>query len=187
MYHTATDPRLPSWACVGERRLEHIRRVSDLVETWADVMRIDPGERLRWLRAVWLHDALRDADPSVLINEGGDGAGVLLPEVLHGPAAAHRAEREGERDRGILDAVRYHSVGYPDWELVGRVLYAADFLEPGRSFDRAERAALAERFPADPDGVFREVVRRRLAYIVREGWSIPEPTVRLWNHLTASA
>lgn len=186
MYHTATDPRLPPWACVGERRLEHIRRVSDLVESWADAMRIDPGERLRWLRAVWLHDALRDADPSVLINEGGDGAGVLLPEVLHGPAAAHRAEREGERDRGILDAVRYHSVGYADWELVGRVLYAADFLEPGRSFDRAERAALAERFPADPDGVFREVVRRRLAYIVREGWSIPEPTVRLWNHLTAS-
>lgn len=70
MYHTASDPRLPAWACVGERRLEHIRRVSDLVEGWAEAMRIAPDERLRWLRAVWLHDALRDAEPAVLVAEG---------------------------------------------------------------------------------------------------------------------
>ena len=67
------------------------------------------------------------------------------------------------------------------WSCRGEV--NADFLEPGRSFDRVGRAALANRFPVDPDGVLYEVARRRLAYSIEFGWSIPEPTYRFWNSL----
>jgi 2-amino-4-hydroxy-6-hydroxymethyldihydropteridine diphosphokinase len=108
-------------------------------------------------------------------------------ELLHGPASAARAETEGETDRGVLDAVRYHSLGYAEWDMPGRALYCADFLEPGRSFDRVGRAAIANRFPADPRGVLYEVARRRLAYSIEFGWPIPESTFRFWNSLAASS
>jgi hypothetical protein len=56
-------------------------------------------------------------------------------------------------------------------------LYCADFLEPGRSFDRAERAALARMFPDDPAAVLRDVVTRRLVYAESQGWELPPESV----------
>lgn len=190
MTQTGTDPEqdlpgtLPAWAAVTPKRLGHIRRVAALVDQWAQAMAVPLAERDRWLRAVWLHDALRDADEVLLRRLAADDADGPL-ELLHGPAAATRASQEGERDEGILSAVRYHSVGHAGWDWVGRVLYCADFLEPGRSFDPEERAELARRFPTAPNQVLAEVVRRRLGWMVRSGWSIPEVTWRFWNALAA--
>ncbi len=166
-------------------RLAHIERVASLVYQWADGMGVSAGERDRWLRAAWLHDALRDAPPAELDRWAPRDDG--LPELRHGPAGAARAAADGETDRGVLDAVRYHSLGFAGWDMVGRVLYAADFLEPGRRLDREECAALARRFPAQPAEVLREVARRRLLHIVRSGWTLPDTTVRFWNSLAATS
>ena len=161
---------LPSWAVVTPPRREHIERVVALVTRWADAMRVAPAERARWLRAAWLHDALRDADA----------------ELSHGPLVADRLAAAGETDRGLLDAIRYHSYGYAGWDDVGRMLYLADFLEPGRRFDREERAALAERVPRERDAVLREVARRRIERALRKGWILAPETVDFWNALARS-
>jgi HD superfamily phosphohydrolase YqeK len=161
----------------------HVERVAALAGVWADRMRTPPAERDRWLRAVWLHDALRDASPASLDRWAADAPGPV--SLRHGPASAARAAAEGETDSGILDAVRYHSVGWADWDMVGRVLYCADFLEPGRVFGRERRAALAERFPDDPAGVLVVVAGDRLSHLIGSGWPLIDPTVRFWNSLVA--
>ena len=160
---------LPAWATVTPDRHAHIGRVVDLLTGWAAAMGTAPAERARWLKAVWLHDALRDAP-------GTD-------ELAHGPAAADRAAAEGERDRGVLDAVRYHSVGYAGWDAAGHMLYLADYLEPGRAFDPTGRAALAAQVPRDAGGVLREVARRRIKWTVESGWALRPETVAFWNAL----
>jgi HD superfamily phosphohydrolase YqeK len=63
------------------------------------------------------------------------------------------------------------------------MLYLADFLEPGRSMDPAERAMLAQKVPGQRDTVLREVVRRRISWMLRSGWPLPAPTVAFWNQL----
>jgi 2-amino-4-hydroxy-6-hydroxymethyldihydropteridine diphosphokinase len=164
---------LPEWAQVTPARRAHIERVVALLNSWAHAMQVAPIERDRWLRAGWLHDALRDspfADPTA-----------------HGPAAADRAAEAGERDEGVLDAVRYHTTGSPDWDDVGKMLYLADFLEPGRSKGRDEdipdRADLARRVPTERDAVLREVARRRIEWVLQSGWPLAHATVALWNRL----
>jgi len=158
---------LPAWAQVSAKRRAHIERVVALLNTWADMMEVPDRERDRWVRAGWLHDALRDA--------------ALGDARAHGPAAAERAAAEGERDGGVLDAVRYHTIGSPKWDDVGRMLYLADFLEPERPVP--DRADLARRVPNERDAVLVEVVRRRIEWIIRSGWSLPESTVAFWNQL----
>ena len=148
-------------------------------------MGVSEVERSRWLRAVWLHDALKDAPEEEQLRWASSTPGPS--ELRHGPASAARAKAEGETDRGILDAVRYHSVGLAEWDMVGRILYCADFLEPGRKSGREQRAALARRLPEDPAGVLREVAQMRLSRLVSSGWPIPEPTVRFWNSLAAGS
>ena len=177
-------PTLPEWAVVTPERLDHIRRVAELAADWAERMGVPDSERNRWLRAVWLHDALRDATAAELEKWAAGTPGP--PELRHGPASAAHAKAEGETDRGVLDAVRYHSLGLAEWDMVGRILYCADFLEPGRQFQQDERARLAERLPEDPGGVLREVARSRLTHLIRSGWPILEPTVRFWNSLVGT-
>jgi HD superfamily phosphohydrolase YqeK len=104
-------------------------------------------------------------------------------ELMHGPAAAARAVADGETDPGVLSAVHWHSLGSAHWDMTGKALYCADFLEPGRSYDQEARAQLATQFPTAPDQVLLEVARRRLGWLVKSGWTIPETTWRFWNHV----
>jgi 2-amino-4-hydroxy-6-hydroxymethyldihydropteridine diphosphokinase len=103
--------------------------------------------------------------------------------MLHGPAAAEKLVLEGERRANVLDAIRYHTVGSPAWDSTGQALYMADFLEPGRSFSREDRAFLSAQVPHDFVGVFRQVVRMRLVYALNEGHSLFPETVQLWNSI----
>src|SRR5881396_3052897 len=162
--------QLPAWAQVGKRRRAHMARVGAPLAERAEEMAVSQLERGRWLRAAWLHDALWDA------RLGGG--------TTHGAAAADRAASDGESDPGVLDAVRYHSVGYAGWDDVGKMLYLADFLEPGRRSRRKQRAKLAKRVPHDRDGVLREVVALQVRSRLRAGRTINPRTLEFWNSLT---
>ncbi len=174
---------LPAWACVAPARRAHIERVVTLIDGWSRAMALPPEERRRWRRVAWLHDALRDADDGTLALLAPDDD--APSELRHGPASAARAAADGEDDQGVLEAVRFHSLGSAGWDAAGRALYCADYLEPGREFDRDGRAALARRFPEAAGEVVREVARARLLHLVRSGWPLPLPTVRFWNALAA--
>jgi HD superfamily phosphohydrolase YqeK len=178
-------PTLPQWAIVTPTRREHIERVAALATHWALEMGVPDNERHRWLRAVWLHDALRDAPEEDLLRWAPSTPGP--PELRHGPASAARAKSEGETDRGVLDAVRYHSIGLAEWDMVGRILYCADYLEPGRKHQREWRADLAKRFPSQSAAVLYQVARARVGHMVRSGRTLLEPTVRFWNSLVTAS
>lgn len=177
---------LPSWAVVSDRRVEHIAGVVAVLETWAGAMGVAGEEADRWRRAALYHDALRDADADVLRRYGPMPAGWPRP-VWHGPAAANAAALHGERDASVLDAVRYHSLGRAGWDAVGRMLFLADALEPGRSHDRAALDALAARVPVETDAVLREVAERKVRWLERRGRSVARETWDFRNSLGADA
>jgi HD superfamily phosphohydrolase YqeK len=147
--------------------------MAELLDGWAQAMGAPETERNRWLKACWLHDALRDAD---------------LPRgKTHGAAAAERAARYGETDGGVLSAVRYHSVGNAGWDDVGKMLYLADFLEPGRTSRRKQRAQLAKRVPSDRDGVLREILAQQIRSRLSKGRPIDPRTLEFWNAVMRDA
>lgn len=172
---------LPPWAQVTERRRAHIERVTALLETWATGMRLRADEARTWRDAGLLHDALRDAPEPELRR--WSGLADWPAKVLHGPAAAARLVADGEPRTELLEAVRWHTLGNTRWGRCGRALYMADYLEPGRTFARRDRAFLAEQVPHDFDGVFRQVVRQRLEWSLREGKALFSETVALWNDI----
>jgi HD superfamily phosphohydrolase YqeK len=185
-----TPTSLPPWAVATTARRAHIARVVTLIGTWAAHLAVSPAERQAWHDAAMWHDALRDAPEdalrAILADDPVAGAGdraEIPPDAafLHGPAAAARLAADGERRDGVLDAIRWHTVGSVGWGATGRALYMADFLEPGRGFAREDRAALARRVPLDFDGAFREVVQMRVQWAVGAGKALAPRTVALWN------
>ena len=172
---------LPSWSIVTDRRRAHIARVVALLRSWAQALALSPVEMQAWVDAGAWHDALRDAAEDTLRADTGEHTRPF--GMLHGPAAATRLAAEGESRQDVLDAIRWHTVGQTQWARVGRALYMADFLEPGRAFMQADRAFLASCVPLAFDEVFRQVVRMRLEWAIREGKGLAPETVALWDQV----
>jgi predicted HD superfamily hydrolase involved in NAD metabolism len=174
-----SDIELPRWAKVTDKRRAHIARVTAQLMEWAQALRLGDDESARWRDAGLLHDALRDADETELRTLAGEPT--ALAEMLHGPAAAAMLRREGERREDVLQAISYHTIGHANFERTGRALYMADFLEPGRSFAGADRAYLRRHVPRDFDATFRQVVKMRIEWTLREGKALFPETVEMWN------
>ena len=180
----ATDPGLPAWAEVTERRKAHVLRVAGLLGAWAVATEKSRVERNRWLKAAFLHDALRDAS-SRTMSEWVDDPEMAV-DVQHGPAAANLAASHGESDHEVLDAVRFHSVGSTTWGQLGRMLYMADYLEPGRRFRRAQRARLAGDVPAAPERVLLTVATFRLQRAIEKRHRLQQEGIDFWNAIVSS-
>jgi HD superfamily phosphohydrolase YqeK len=174
---------LPPWAVAGVERRAHIHRVQELLRHWAVHLGLSRAEQDRWAMAGTLHDVLRDAAPADLLPEVPEALRHLPGAILHGPAAATRLKAAGVRDASLLLAVSHHSLGHPGMDLMGRALYAADVLEPGRTFRPEWRAALRLRFPSDPEAVVRQVLEARLVRSIEKGHPLLPDTVAFWNSM----
>lgn len=184
LLRAAARGELPAWARMGPARREHVARVVALLDEWATALGLPGDEVVRWRAAGWLHDALREAPAEALVPAVPAGLRDLPPLLLHGPAAAERIAAEA--GESVANAVRYHTVGHPSLDLLGRALYLADFLEPGRDFSREWRAELRERMPADLDAVLREVLGARIRHLLDERRPIRPETAAFWSTLVGS-
>lgn len=152
---------------------------------WAAALGLGDAETERWRRTGVLHDCLRDAPPEQLRGEVPEQLRDLSEAVLHGPAAAERLA--DSIDAEMADAIRFHTLGYAGWDRLGCALYLADYLEPGRKWDPAGRAALRSRVPVEFDAVLREVVAERLTRLVTQGKPVRPESVAFWNRLVGGA
>lgn len=162
--------------------MPHLASVAAVMQDWATRLGLDRRERARWTAAGWLHDALRDADPEGLAAEADE----FPAKVRHGPAVAARLREAGVDDEEMLQAIAYHSLGCGGMERLGRYLYLADYLEPGRTFDRTVLDELAQHLPHDPLTALRGVCARRIAHQLGKGTALRPETVAFWNELVGS-
>jgi len=154
------------------------------MERWAEALDLPERDRIRWRAAAFLHDALRDADPGELRGPAGPDWPAAL---LHGPACADRLREEGVDDEELLEAVAFHTVGRAGLGRLGRFLYLADFLEPGRSILPDVRERLRAILPGEADEALLSTVALRLAHRLEVRGPIRPETVGLWNELVERA
>ncbi len=158
-------------------------RVAALLTQWAGDLGLPGDEAVRWAAAGWLHDALRDADPREL-TEFIDPADRDFPApLLHGPAAAKRLV--DSVDPRLVVAIRYHTIGHPSLDELGRALYLADFLEPGRSFAPEWCENLRARMPRGRADVLVEVASSRIRHLLDQRQPIRPETAAFWSSLVA--
>lgn len=178
---------LPDWSQAGPERVSHMGRVAALLGDWAAALGCADDEALRWRAAGFLHDVVRDADPDELRAWVAPDLADLPGNIIHGPAAAARLRREGVADEAFLRAVAYHTIGHPELDRLGRSLYAADFLEPGRKLLREWRKELRDRMPGDLGPVLREVAKTRVGRLLEKYSPMPRETFGFWNSLVGDS
>jgi len=170
---------------VQGERLAHTYRV---VETARRLAARYQADESRVAAAALLHDLFRGEEPAWLLAEARrlgldiDPVDAAQPLLLHGPVAAAWLQEQGlVEDGAVLDAIRYHTTGRAGMGPVEKILWVADYIEPGRSFAGVERIrALAEQ---SLDEALLRGLESGMLYVISRGWLLHPLSVHARNAL----
>ncbi|MBT2690297.1 bis(5'-nucleosyl)-tetraphosphatase (symmetrical) YqeK [Bacillus sp. ISL-47] len=103
-------------------------------------------------------------------------------ELWHAPVGAYLAEKEaGITDSEVLDAIRYHTSGRVGMSLLEKVIYLADYIEPGRHFPGVEE--VRELANSSLDQALIKSVQNTIMFLVKKGQPVFPATFHTYNDL----
>lgn len=104
------------------------------------------------------------------------------PYLLHAKLGAFLAESEYKvTDPDILHAIRVHTTGQPDMSMLDKIIYIADYIEPGR--DKAPNLELVRRLAfQNLDVCMAEILGDTLKYLSSRGGTIDPITKMTYEY-----
>ena len=125
---------------ISEKRLDHCLSVAKLAYEIAKANNLEHPHR--YYAAALFHDVgkLRDVDREREIVVKYFPEYKDMPEFsYHQFVSAYIAENEfGVKDESMLRAIKFHATGIDNMDLMGKIVYAADKIEPTRGFDSSD-------------------------------------------------
>lgn len=98
------------------------------------------------------------------------------PDLLHAKLGVYISkEKYGVTDREVRQAVRYHTTGRPEMTLLEKIIYIADYIEPGR--DKAPNLPTVRRLAfQDLDETMYVILKDTLEYLEHGSGTIDATT-----------
>ncbi|SDY50635.1 putative HD superfamily hydrolase of NAD metabolism [Evansella caseinilytica] len=165
-----------------QRRFEHTERVTETAEQLA---RKYGGDVKKARLAAILHDyakyrpveemreTLRSVKTPHSLLEYGD-------EILHAFAGACYVKVELEvTDEEILAAIRYHTTGRASMTLLEKIVFLADYIEPGRTFPGVETVRQAAETSLD-NACFL-ALKNTIAFLISKGQPVYPEAFEAYN------
>jgi len=151
---------------VKPSRYEHSVSTAEMAERMCNEYGENP--RLGYLAGL-VHDICKDFDSKKMLalakQDGKPISDIEMDKknLLHGRAAAVFLETEyGITDEKLLEAVQNHTFGAPGMASLGKILYAADKIEPTRPHITKER--IESLFEKELDDFVLSVLEEALEY-----------------------
>ena len=87
------------------------------------------------------------------------------PFLLHAKLGAYVAEAKyGIRNREILSSITYHTTGKPEMSVLEKIVYIADYIEPGRN-KAADLPRVRKLAFEDLDECMYQILKDTLSYL----------------------
>ena len=116
-------------------------------------------------------------------------AGLELSEIekgsgslLHSKAGAELAQfKYGIKDEDILNAIRYHTTGRPGMSLLEKIIFTADYIEPGR--DSAPNLPVVRKLAFESiDDCVLQILKDTLSYLDTTGAEVDPMTQKTYEY-----
>lgn len=102
--------------------------------------------------------------------------------LLHAKAGSFLAHKEyGIDDTDILNAIQYHTTGRPDMSKLEKILYIADYIEPGRKH-AANLSQIRKMAYIDLDKTLFKILEDTLSYLMSTGGEIDSMTQETYEY-----
>lgn len=104
------------------------------------------------------------------------------PFLLHAKVGAFLARRKyGVLDEDILNAVQYHTTGREGMSLLEKIIFVADYIEPGRK--QAPNLAEIRRLSfEDLDAALLKILEDTMDYLKNAGGEVDSMTEKTWRY-----
>ena len=172
---------------MDERRFIHTLGVKDTSFAMAIVHHYDEQQALI---AGLLHDIARTLPDEKLIGDCEKfGLPISLyerksPYLLHGKLGAYYVKTNyGILDSNILSAITYHTTGKPAMNTLEKIVFVADFIEPGRSgFGIPNMKQIRELAFTNLDKAVLEILKSTITYLETKNASIDTTTLDAYQY-----
>lgn len=171
---------------MSERRFKHVLGVEETAIALAEKYGASPEKASI---AALTHDYAKersDEEFQLVIRRDGFDLALLKwnNAIWHGIVGADFVQRElGIDDEEILNAIALHTTGAAEMSLLAKIIYVADFIEPGRDFSGVNEAREIALVNLD-DAVAYET-KHTLAYLIEQGKPIYPKTIETYNKWVA--
>jgi predicted HD superfamily hydrolase involved in NAD metabolism len=103
-------------------------------------------------------------------------------ELLHAPCGAYFVEHEvGLADQEVLNAIRYHTTGRPNMTLLEKIIFLADYIEPGRQFKGVEEVRILAK--QDLNEAIIQALANTIAFLMKRRQLVFPDTLATYNQL----
>jgi len=104
-------------------------------------------------------------------------------ELWHAPVGAYLVEKEaGISDGEVLEAIRCHTSGKINMSTLDKVLYVADYIEPGRDFPGVEQVRDSAKSSLDIAVI--QAMKNTITYLLKRNQPIYPDTFHAYNDMT---
>ena len=135
-----------------------------------------------------LHDCARDLDTEyiyVICKDAGmkvDEIKKRQPKLLHGPVGAYIARVDyGIKDEEVLEAIRVHTTGKENMEMLDKIIFISDYIEPGREFPGVD--SIRELVFKDLDRAMVLAFDNTISHVLEKGELLHPDTVHARNYI----
>ncbi|MCM3091388.1 MULTISPECIES: bis(5'-nucleosyl)-tetraphosphatase (symmetrical) YqeK [unclassified Cytobacillus] len=140
---------------------------AELAAIFHDYAKFRPKEEMRGI-------IIKEGMPAELLDYNN--------ELWHAPVGAFLAEREaGIRDKEVLDAIRYHTSGRPGMSLLEKIIYLADYIEPGRHFPGVDE--VRDLAKTNLDKALIKSVQNTIMFLMKKGQPVFPASFQTYNDL----
>ncbi|MGM9902325.1 HAD superfamily hydrolase [Enterococcus sp. 10A9_DIV0425] len=171
---------------MSERRFTHVLGVEKMAVALAEKYSCSPEKASI---AALTHDYAKERpDEEFILVIKRDHFDPALLEygnaIWHGIIGATFVERElGITDEEILQAIRVHTTGAAEMTLLDKIIYVADYIEPGRTFPGVQAAR--EIAMVDLDEAVAFETKHTLAHLIEQEQKIYPKTIETYNRWVA--
>ncbi|RIP34189.1 HD domain-containing protein [Staphylococcus gallinarum] len=172
-----------------QKRYEHSLRVAETAVKLADIY---DGDRHKAELAGILHDYSKydDLGEMYQIVTKYNLDGKLLSygsEILHGPVCAViMKEKYGVHDDEVLRAIEFHTTGRAQMTKTEKLVFIADYIEPGRKTPGVEEIRDLAYNQGSLDKTIYEISKRTVMYLIGKDINVFDATIACLNYYNYS-
>lgn len=168
------------------KRFEHVLRVREQALLLNEMfnLNIEP-EKVQY--AAILHDCAKDLEQEYF-ERFKDDYNLDKNEIFENPVVAHAklgviaaTEIYGVDDGKILDAIRWHTTGKENMPTLTKLIFIADYIEPGRDFE--DVYLIRKEVEKNLDRGILFALNRQINYLESIGAIIDRETIKARDYL----
>ena len=128
----------------------------------------------------------KDEDMRKIIfeNDNIEYPNYITGALLHARVGSIIAEKEFNiKDKDILMAIESHTVGHSNMNMIEKIIYVSDYLEPTRKLEVADK--IRDKIFTNFDNAFLEVVFESINFVLSKKHYLCYKTIELYNSLVS--